>query len=536
MLRLLSWIILLAPVLGVVGERLELEFPTVRFPFTLSREIPALHTAIADSTEVFPWFGWVLTVLVFILGLGLVWKFGLGRNTFTPITERRIQRFKSIRRGYVSLLIVLGLGAIASLDHLLVGNEAIIVKHDSKYSFPALSRNQEKGSEFGVEGDAGTAPADYRELKYQFSEADAGDWVMMPLIPYAPTGDTVPATSTILEVRSDGVLLGRDGKPQFGLAARPYDPRKPERMHLRFRYRDGLKDGPADGWDSEANRVYGAVYKKGELVEGSEKWNGKGELADFLAIESTPLSEVRFTPSPPSITGAHKHPLGTTSRGFDVLAYVYGGLQINFKAALVYIPLVYAIGVSVGLLMGYFGGTFDIVIQRIIEIFSNIPFLFVVMIASTAIPERLKESAGLWLILAILLTFGWMGMTYLMRTAALKEKARDYIASSRVIGSSTPRILFKHLLPNSVAILVTLVPFSISALISALTSLDYLGFGLPPKYATWGQLLRDGLDNLSAPWLVTSAFCCLVALLLLITFIGEAVREAFDPKKFSYYR
>ena len=127
-------------------------------------------------------------------------------------------------------------------------------------------------------------------------------------------------------------------------------------------------------------------------------------------------------------------------------------------------------------------------------------------------------------------------MTYLMRTSALKEKQRDYIAASRVIGASTPRILFRHLLPNSIAIVITLVPFSVSSLILSLTSLDYLGFGLPSKYATWGQLLRDGLDNLAAPWLATSSFIVLVGLLILITFIGEAVREAFDPKKFSFYR
>ena len=96
--------------------------------------------------------------------------------------------------------------------------------------------------------------------------------------------------------------------------------------------------------------------------------------------------------------------------------------------------------------------------------------------------------------------------------------------------------LFRHLLPNSIAIVITLVPFSVSSLILSLTSLDYLGFGLPAKYATWGQLLRDGLDNLAAPWLATSSFIVLVGLLILITFIGEAVREAFDPKKFSFYR
>jgi microcin C transport system permease protein len=307
-------------------------------------------------------------------------------------------------------------------------------------------------------------------------------------------------------------------------------------MHLRFRYRDGRKDGPTDGWDRDGARVYGAAYSTGELVADSESWNGKGELVSFLGQDSGELRQVHFPPSPPTWGSEQTHALGTNSKGYDVVAYLFGGLQVNFKAAIVYIPLVYALGISIGLLMGFFGGAFDLILQRLIEILSNIPFLFVVMIASTAIPERLKESAGLWIIIGILLLFGWMGMTYLMRTAALKEKARDYVAASRVIGASTPRILFRHLLPNSVAIIVTLVPFSVSSLILALTSLDYLGFGLPAKYATWGQLLRDGLDNLSSPWLVTSSFMVLVGLLILITFVGEAVREAFDPKKFSYYR
>jgi microcin C transport system permease protein len=129
-----------------------------------------------------------------------------------------------------------------------------------------------------------------------------------------------------------------------------------------------------------------------------------------------------------------------------------------------------------------------------------------------------------------------MGMTFLMRTAAYRDRERDYIAAARVLGAGTPRILFLHLLPNTVAILVTLVPFTMSGLIFSLTSLDYLGFGLPPQYATWGRLLQDGLSNLSAPWLVTATFVALVGTLVLITFVGEAVREAIDPKKFTYYR
>ncbi len=161
------------------------------------------------------------------------------------------------------------------------------------------------------------------------------------------------------------------------------------------------------------------------------------------------------------------------------------------------------------------------------------PFLFVVIIFSSMVPEQFK---GLPVILTILIVFGWMGITALMRTAAYRDKERDYIAAARVLGAGTPRIIFRHLLPNTVAIIVTLVPFTMSSLISSLTALDYLGFGLPPEYATWGRLLSDGLSNLSAPWLVSSAFFVLVALLVLITFIGEAIREAFDPKKYTYYR
>lgn len=520
-----------AAALGSLGELCKLEFPTVRFPFNLSREVKVLSLSQGDGAP-FPWFGWLCMLLLLLCGLFLVIRFASGVK-FTPITVRRLQRFRSIKRGYYSLLIIVALAAIASLDHILIGKEALVVSQGGKWSFPAFTRSVEKGSDFGLDGDAAQAPPDYRQLKAELKESGGG-WVLMPLVPYDPTGDTITAVSTELKLE-DGIL--KDGDDPFsGLAAQVYQLRTPERMHLRYRYRKGLKDGPADGWDSDANRIYGAEYLRGELVPGSEKWNGQGELADFLAIDSSDLVQVHFPPSPPNFIKGQRHVLGTNSSGYDVLAYLFGGLQVNFKAALVYIPIVYLLGISIGLLMGFFGGAFDIVMQRIIEVLSNVPFLFVVMIVSDSVPERLKETAGLWIILGILLVFGWMGMTYLMRTSALKEKSRDYIAASRVIGASTPRILFRHLLPNSVAIIVTLVPFSVSSLILSLTSLDYLGFGLPAKYATWGQLLRDGLQNLSAPWLVTSAFLVLVSLLILITFVGEAVREAFDPKKFSYYR
>ena len=203
------------------------------------------------------------------------------------------------------------------------------------------------------------------------------------------------------------------------------------------------------------------------------------------------------------------------------------------KAAIFYLPIVYFIGITFGMMMGYFGGMFDLGMQRLIEIFSQVPFLFIIMIISDMVPLHMK---GMFLIISLLIMFGWMSMTYQLRTSTMKEKARDYVAAARVVGASTNRILFVHILPNLVAILVTLVPFSVSALILALASLDNLGFGLPDTYASWGRLLNDGLADLSASWVVTSAFSALVITLLLVTFIGEAVREAFDPKKFTTYK
>jgi len=320
----------------------------------------------------------------------------------------------------------------------------------------------------------------------------------MPFIPYDPTGDTITAISKNVEVKDGVAYSSLSGKKYNGLAAKLHFEDDPKSIHLRYKYRNGVRTGETIGKNIKRQTVYIATYKEGVLIK--ESYTGEGSKEDFLALDSTPLRRIFYNPSPSSYKD--KHLLGTDSKGNDIFAYLYGGLQVNFKAALLYIPCVYAVGITVGLLMGYYGGTFDIIIQRIIE-------------------------------LAI---FGWMGMTYLMRTAALKEKARDYVAAARVMGATTPRIIFKHILPNSVAIIVTLVPFSVSAVVLALTSLDYLGFGLPPEYAAWGKLLQDGLANLSAPWIVASAFFMLVLILILVTFIGEAVREAFDPKKFTTYR
>lgn len=473
--------------------------------------------------------GWGMNIVVWISGAWFVASFS-GTTTFSPLTVRRMKRFREIKRGYWSLVILVVLAVLAGLDFVLVGSEALAVKHEGKWTFPAFTSDIEKGSLYGLDGESADGPPNYRDLGKDWKANDSKNRVVMPLWPYAPTGDSIAALATPL--KEEGGIL-KAGRSTFdGYASRVYDLEKPEARHLSYRYRDGVRDGRAEGWNQAGERIYGAIYRKGELVVDSEIWSGEGSKEDFLQLKSSELVKVHFQPAPPS----RDHWLGTTSQGYDVISYLYGGLQANFQAAIVFIPLVYAIGVSIGLLMGYFGGVFDLVVQRFIEVLSNVPFLFVVMIVSLAIPPVMKESYGLWIIVAILVAFGWMGMTYLMRTAALKEKSRDYIAAARVMGASTFRILSKHLLPNSIAIIVTLIPFSVSGLVMSLAALDYLGFGVPPRYATWGQLLREGLENLSASWLAGTAFLALVSLLILVTFVGEAVREAFDPKKFSYYK
>jgi microcin C transport system permease protein len=239
-----------------------------------------------------------------------------------------------------------------------------------------------------------------------------------------------------------------------------------------------------------------------------------------------------YNPRPPE--AASKHFLGTDQVNRDILARLLYGLRNSLIFSGGFVALVYLIGVVIGCAMGYYGGWFDLVMQRIVEIWSLIPFLLVVIIVRSALPEG--TSFGLGLLLMVVVAFAWTGMTYYMRSATYREKSRDYVAAAQVLGASPSRVLFHHILPNILSILITFLPFQCAAAIGSLTALDYLGFGLPPPMPSWGELLRQGTANLDSPWIVASAFSALSIVLVLITFVGEAIREAFDPKKFTIYR
>jgi microcin C transport system permease protein len=239
------------------------------------------------------------------------------------------------------------------------------------------------------------------------------------------------------------------------------------------------------------------------------------------------FSAAASPPNPPSF--ANRHFLGTDELGRDVLARLVYGFRLAMSFAIILLACNYLIGIAIGCAMGFFGGAFDLLFQRLIEIWSNVPFLYVIMIVASVIVPNF------WTLVAVMVIFGWMSMTWYMRTSTYKEKSREYVTAARALGSSNARIVFRHILPNTIAIIVTFIPFSVATGVTALTALDYLGFGLPPPTPSWGELLAQGTSKLESPWIVMSVVVAMTVVLLMVAFIGEAIREAFDPKEFSYY-
>ncbi|MBL9151117.1 MAG: ABC transporter permease subunit [Verrucomicrobiales bacterium] len=490
--------------LAMLFHLLEIRFPTLKWFFAGSEG-----------------FGWTVCGLVTATGLALA-IFGPRDFQFSPQTARQMARFRSIRRGYVSLWLLVALVVLAMLDNLVVGKRALVVRYDGHWFFPALS-DPIPASTFGGEGDGET---DYRALQQRLA-ADGGGWVLMPPVPWDPTLDSDAEQVARLVQGADG-LYREEGqsRPYSGLASIFFEA-SPEMKRQEWRFRKGLKDGPMEGWDLQGNRVEKGLWKAGAEVSRETVDAAGLERADGEKL--SPLTVVLYPPVRPS--WEDRHFLGTDTGGNDILAQLFGGWQILLQANVIYLIVTYAIGVSLGCAMGYFGGKFDIVVQRFIEILSNLPFLYVVIIIASVI-----ERPPMPVLVGVLCLFSWIGMTYYLRTATYREKARDYVAAARLMGAGTGRVIFKHILPNTIAIVVTLLPFSVTAVIGSLTALDYLGFGLPLEYPSWGRLLSEGADNLSAPWIVSGAFAGTVIVLVLVTFVGEAVREAFDPKKFTTYK
>jgi microcin C transport system permease protein len=208
------------------------------------------------------------------------------------------------------------------------------------------------------------------------------------------------------------------------------------------------------------------------------------------------------------------------------------GSRSRSPFALLLALLEYLIGVPIGAMLGFFGGRFDILAQRLIEIWATVPFLFLVIIVASIVRPNFA------LLLLLLALFTWVGITVLIRAEFYREKAKDYVAAAVAIGVPRWKIMFKHILPNSLVPIITYFPFSVVAGIGALVSLDFLGFGLPPPTPSWGEMMSVGLQHLATGkwWLMLSPMAALFVTLTLIVFIGESVREAFDPRTFSRLR
>jgi len=343
----------------------------------------------------------------------------------SPQGQRRLQKFKSLKRGYYSFILMIALILLSLVAELLVNNRPIIIQYNDHTYFPTYG-DILPGTTFGYDYQWET---NYKELQKDIAASGNGNWMVMPIIPFNPF--------------------------------------------------------------------------ENNFIEGE------------------------YPPYAPSITS--KHYLGTDMAGRDIFARLIYGFRIAILFSLLLLAVTYVIGVSLGATMGYLGGSFDLVFQRIIEILSNVPILYIIMIVASII------TPNFWTLALLLAAFSWMGLTWYMRTETYRENTREYVLAARAIGASNSRIMFKHILPNSISILVTFFPFSVVSGITALTSLDYLGFGLPTPTPSWGELLQQGTSNLEYQWIAASAVAALSIVLTLVTFIGEAIREAFDPKKYSYY-
>ena len=335
----------------------------------------------------------------------------------SPLNKRRLQNFKSNKRGFYSFWIFSFLFIVSIIADFIANDKPLLIKFDQEYYCPIINEYPETifGGDFETE-------ADYRD-PYVIKLIEDKGWIIMPLIPYT--------YNTII----------RD------------------------------LDVPA--------------------------------------------------PAPPS----KKNWLGTDDQARDVLARLIYGFRISilFGFTLTFFSMI--IGVSAGAIQGYFGGRIDLFFQRFMEIWSAIPTLYVLIILASIVQPNF------WWLLMILLFFSWMGYVGVVRAEFLRARNLDYVRAAKALGVSNYTIMFRHLLPNATVATITFLPFSLSASVTALSGLDFLGFGLPPGSASLGEMVNQGRNNLQAPWLGLTSFFTLGLMLGLLVFVGEAIRDSLDPRK-----
>ncbi|HOJ78557.1 MAG TPA: ABC transporter permease [Bacillota bacterium] len=339
----------------------------------------------------------------------------------SPLTARRIAKFKQMKRAYYSLWILMIFYGLSLLANFIANDQPLVVRYQSKFYFPVLRFYD--GSHFGLE--ANEKP-DYKRLREADSfKAGKGNFILFPLIPYGPN------------------------ESLFDLDV--YHPSRPTFKNL----------------------------------------------------------------------------MGTDDRGRDILTRLIYGYRISFSFAILITCGSMILGIIIGAFQGYFGGVFDLLLQRAIEIFSTLPFLYVVMIIGSSL------GTGFLILLLIFIIFGWIGISYYIRSEFLRLRETPYVEAAKAMGVSDWKIMFRHILPNALTPIVTFLPFSLIGAITSLSALDFLGFGLPAPTPSWGELMRQGMANLFSYWVSLFPVLALFIVLLLIAFVGEGIRDAFDPKDYQ---
>ena len=336
----------------------------------------------------------------------------------SAVTQRRIARFKSNKRAYLSLWIFGVLFILSLFAELIANDKPLVIKSDQGVFWPTLFEYTE--TDFGGDFDA---PADYRDPYFQELINEHNGWAVWPIIRFSY--DTIN-----------------------------YDLEQP-------------------------------------------------------------------APSPPTTTNW----LGTDDQGRDVTARLIYGFRLSVLFATILTLASSVIGVAAGALQGYYGGKLDLIFQRFLEIWSGLPVLFLLIILASLVEPNF------WWLLVIMLLFSWMNLVDVVRAEFLRARNLEYVRAARALGQPNLVIMYRHVLPNAMVATLTFMPFIFNGSLVTLTALDFLGFGLPPGSPSLGELVAQGKENLHAPWLGMTAFFSLSIMLTLLIFIGEGVRDAFDPRR-----
>jgi len=275
----------------------------------------------------------------------------------------------------------------------------------------------------------------------------------------------------------------------------------------------------ANGW-----AVWPPVHFSYDTVDGYAPQSGAVAPGWMMSIDQR-CARYPLQAADPGCNWGSFHWLGTDDRGRDILASLLYGLRLGIAFGFTLTIISSIIGVLAGAIQGYYGGWVDLIFQRVIEIWNSVPSLYLLLIVSSVI------APSFWVLLGILLLFSWVSLVGIVRAEFLRARNFEYVGAARALGVSNVTIILRHLLPNAMVATLTFMPFILSGSLATLTSLDFLGLGLPPGSPSLGRLLASGKENIQQPWIAITGFLTVAIVMILLVFVGEAVRDAFDPRK-----